>query len=151
MAPICNLFSAEARKFYRWNCITIAINLAITTLLLNSLSGYGIISIIDPHQLFSFGLEDEVLPNNIMGIGSWVILIFGILVNVQEGLFAYWSCVCSCVHQNKKPLEHPPEQSPHSRKSSKMTVMTKEETVLISDSWDLVRQDLKGHGLKFFK
>ena len=151
MAPICNLFSAEARKFYRWNCITIAINLAITTLVLNSLSGYGIISIIDPHLPFSFGIEDEVLPKNIMGIGSLVILVFSVLVNVQEGLFAYWSCVCRCVHQNQKSLEHTSEQRPRSRKSSKMTVMTEEETALISDSWDLVRQDLKGHGLKFFK
>ena len=32
-----------------------------------------------------------------------------------------------------------------------MTVMTKPETALIADSWDLVAQDLKGHGLKFFK
>ena len=31
------------------------------------------------------------------------------------------------------------------------TLMTEEETALISESWDLVRQDLKGHGLKFFK
>ena len=32
-----------------------------------------------------------------------------------------------------------------------MTVMTKEETELISDSWDLVAQDLPGHSVKFFK
>ena len=32
-----------------------------------------------------------------------------------------------------------------------MTVLTKEETELISDSWDLVAQDLPGHALKFFK
>ena len=35
--------------------------------------------------------------------------------------------------------------------AAKMTVMTKPETALIADSWDLVAQDLKGHGLKFFK
>ena len=34
---------------------------------------------------------------------------------------------------------------------AKMTVMTKQETALIAASWDLVAQDLKGHGLKFFK
>ena len=97
MAPICNLFADEARKFYRWNCITIALNLAITTLVLNSLSGYGIISILEPNLLFSFGMEDDALPENIMGFGSLVILAFSVLVNVQEGLFAYWSC--TCVHQ----------------------------------------------------
>ena len=37
------------------------------------------------------------------------------------------------------------------KRIAKMTVMTKQETALISDSWDLVAQDLKGHGLKFFK
>ena len=97
MAPICNLFADEARKFYRWNCITIALNLALTTLVLNSLSEYGIISILEPHLLFSFGIEDDALPKNIMGVGSIVILAFSVLVNVQEGLFAYWSCLC--VHQ----------------------------------------------------
>ena len=74
MAPICNLFSAEARQFYRWNCITIALNLALTSLVLNSLSGYDIISILDPHVLFSFGVKDELLPQNVMGVGSWVVI-----------------------------------------------------------------------------
>ena len=32
-----------------------------------------------------------------------------------------------------------------------MTVLTKEETELISDSWDLVKPDLPEHALKFFK
>ena len=74
VAPICNLFSAEARKFYRWNCITVALNLALTSLVLNSLSGYDIISILDPHVLFSFGINDELLPQNIMGVGSLVVI-----------------------------------------------------------------------------
>ena len=74
LAPICNLFSAEARKFYRWNCITIAINLALISLMLNSLSVYNIISILNPHVLFSFGINDELLTQNIMGVGSWVVI-----------------------------------------------------------------------------
>ena len=69
--------------------------------------------------------------------------------HVQEGLFAYWSC--ACVHQNQKSMDDFEKRRPRSGKSSKKTVMTEEETALIADSWELVRQDLKGHGLKFFK
>ena len=43
------------------------------------------------------------------------------------------------------------ERANHHPATAKMTVMTKPETALIADSWDLVAQDLKGHGLKFFK
>ena len=32
-----------------------------------------------------------------------------------------------------------------------MAVLTKQETALVSDSWDLVCKDLKMHGLEFFK
>jgi hypothetical protein len=32
-----------------------------------------------------------------------------------------------------------------------MAVLTKEETELVSDSWDLVSKDLKVHGIAFFK
>ena len=43
-----------------------------------------------------------------------------------------------------------PDKSPEPTDLA-MTVLTKEETELISDSWDLVAQDLPGHALKFFK
>ena len=74
-----------------------------------------------------------------------------VLVNVQEGLFAYWSC--TCVHQNQKCIDHTSSKiRPRSGRSTpRKTLMTEEETMLISESWDLVRQDLKGHGLNFFK
>ena len=73
-----------------------------------------------------------------------------VLVNVQEGLFAYWSCTCT--HQNQKSIDHTSKIRPQSGSSTpKKTLMTEEETMLISESWDLVRQDLKGHGLNFFK
>ena len=69
-----------------------------------------------------------------------------VMVNVQEGMFANWSC--TCVHQNQMSRVRPwSGRSPPPKK----TLMTEEETALISESWDLVRQDLKGHGLKFFK
>ena len=149
LAPICNLFSAEARTFYRWNCITFAFNLAITSLVLTLLAYYDIIPIKESRLTYSFGIDDDVLPENVMGVGSLVVLLFAVLVNVQEGLFAYWSC--TCVHQNQKSLDSLEKRRPRSRKSSKKTVMNEQEVVLIADSWDLVRQDLKGHGLKFFK
>ena len=43
------------------------------------------------------------------------------------------------------------ESEPIVPRRAKMTVMTKQETALIAASWELVAQDLKGHGLKFFK
>ena len=67
--------------------------------MLNSLSGYGIISILEPQLLFSFNIDPKYDIEDVMGYGSFAILGFGILVNFQEGLFAYWSCTCA--HQNQ--------------------------------------------------
>ena len=102
VAPICNLYDdTEARQFYRWNCITFAINLSITSLVLNLFSAYDIIDIRKPRLLYEFGLEP--IPEEIMGWGSLLIIILTVLISGQSGIFAYWRC--SYVHEMQKPLD----------------------------------------------
>ena len=103
VAPVCNLFDDfSARQFYRWNCISFAINLSITALTLNILSGYGIIDMRQPPQ--SIGIDIIPIPQNIMGWFSIAIIVLTILLSALSGVFAYWNC--TCVHKMQRPLDH---------------------------------------------
>ena len=99
VAPVCNLFGdSEARQFYRWNCISFALNLSITAITLNMLSGHGIIDIRKP-----FESGTEPIQEKIMGWGSVGIIVLTILLSALSGAFAYYSC--SCVHELQEPLD----------------------------------------------
>ena len=105
VVPACGIEKDDkrTRKFCRWNCITFAINLAISTTILNLLSFFEVTHINDLPYSISGTLGLEPLQVNVMGWGSLSVIAVTVSFSVLSGVFANWKW--SCIHGLQAPFD----------------------------------------------